>query len=139
MQRLRCHSAVTTGCCLWSCGLRSITCSDYSALLEAVRARMAETGITYATLDHIAGTSAGYAQKILGPRPVKTFGPVSMSLILGALALKVTLSVDKEAEERMRPRWVPRETGPVHLVCHAGRGRAAPGEATDSISTLAAI
>ena len=118
--------------------MRSITCSDYAALLAAVRARMAETGITYATLDHIAGTSAGYAQKILGPRPVKTFGPVSMSLILGALALKVTLSVDEEAEERMRPRWVPRETGPVHLVCHAGRGRAAPGDVAGEFAAAAA-
>jgi hypothetical protein len=40
---------------------------------------------------------------------------------------------------RVWHRWVPKETGSPHLVRHAGRGRAAPGEAQDSISAVAAI
>jgi len=46
--------------------------------------------------------------KILGPRPVKKFGPVSWS-IFEALGLRVVVEVDPEAVERMRDRWVPRQ------------------------------
>jgi hypothetical protein len=118
--------------------LLAIECRSYADLLAAVRERMAELQLSHLSVDELSGVQVGYSSKIIGPRPSRTFGPVSFS-IFGALALRVTVEVDEEQAERMRHRWVPKETGSPHLVRHAGRGRAAPGEAQDSISAVAAI
>jgi hypothetical protein len=112
--------------------VRAQTVTDYAGLLEVIRRRMAELELTYELLDHLAGTQQGYSNKILGPTPCKTLGPISFAAIVGALALKVTVSVDKIQAERMQRRWVPRRVRPV-------MARRALSEAQDSISAAAAI
>jgi hypothetical protein len=82
---------------------------SYDDLLAVLRARMHELNITFDCLDHISGLQSNYSAKLLGARPVKTLGPVSLGAVLGSLALRITVSVDHEAEARLRHRWVPRE------------------------------
>jgi hypothetical protein len=125
--------------------LRAILITDYESLIAAVRARIAEIGISYSTLDFLAGTQVGYSAKILGPTPSKSFGPVSLGCILGALGVRLVLKPDPEAEARMRPRWVRKHPGISHMVTTVGRGRAAAearkraAAAADSISVPPAI
>jgi hypothetical protein len=111
--------------------LRATSVTDYAGLLEVIRRRMAELELTYELLDHLAGTQQGYANKILGPNPSKTLGRVSFASIVGALALKVTVSVDKVQAERMRGRWTPRRVRP------AMASRAGSATAGESISPAA--
>jgi hypothetical protein len=113
--------------------------TDYGDLVAAVRARLAEVGISGATLDELAGVPARYSQKIIGPRPSKTFGPASLGSIPGALGLRLVIEPDPEQERRMAHRWTPRQTSPAHPVHHAGRGRNGTGEAADSLPVSAAI
>ena len=63
--------------------MRATSVTNYTGLLDAVRARMAQLELTYEILDHLSGVQVGYSSKILGPRPVKAFGPVSLGAIHG--------------------------------------------------------
>jgi hypothetical protein len=80
-------------------------------LVQLVRDRRDELGITHETIDHIAGCAAGYTSKLLAPEPMKNFGPMSLRTVLGALALgiaRVEIVEDPEAAARVRGRWKPR-------------------------------
>jgi hypothetical protein len=88
--------------------LRTTSISDYAALLNVVRRRKAELNLSYELLDELAGTQSGYSVKILGPNPSRCFGPISLGAIMGALGLRLTVSVDKIQTERMVHRWTPR-------------------------------
>lgn len=92
-------------------------------MLACIRARIAECGITYDTLDFLAGLTRGHANKLLGPTPSKGIGKVSFGCILSALALKITIEPDPEQEAKMRARWIPRQ---VALPVRAEMGPIAP-------------
>jgi hypothetical protein len=84
-------------------------------MLDIIRARVDELGITYATLDAVAGLPDGYAGKLLAPRPLRRAGPIALSLILGALGYGVQLFHDEEALAKVRRRFVKRKKSkPVH-------------------------
>jgi hypothetical protein len=88
--------------------LRTTSIPDYAALLDVARRRRAELNISYETLDALSGVQPGYSVKILGPNPSRCFGPVSLGCILSAMALRITIAVDRDAAERMAHRWTPR-------------------------------
>ncbi len=87
--------------------------SSYDALIEAIRARKAELGLSDATVDSISGLALGHTGKLLGPAQVKTLGKVSMGLMLQALGLVLIVAEDPEQTERMRAQYVQRESGSV--------------------------
>ncbi len=89
--------------------------SEYDDLRAIARARMAELGISFETLDAVSGVCAGYSAKILGPHPCKRFGPVSLPAILGALGIKLVAFEDPEALARVQSRLVKRNE---HKVRH---------------------
>jgi hypothetical protein len=78
-------------------------------MLALIRARIDELGITYATLDAIAGLPDGYAGKLLADRPLRRAGPLALSLILGALGYGVQLFEDEDALRKVRRRFVKRK------------------------------
>ena len=88
---------------------RVITTPD--ELLDMLRRRRDELGITHETIDHITGWASGWAGKVLSPEPIKGLGEKSLSLVLDALALgiaRIEFVEDPQLADRMRHRWMKR-------------------------------
>jgi hypothetical protein len=73
------------------------------------RKRIASLGITFETTDTIAGLPAGYTAKLLGPEPMRRFGPVALEALMGATGLKLLAVEDAEALARVKGRYVQRQ------------------------------
>ena len=90
---------------------------DYDGLIAALRARMAELGVTNETIGAIAGLAGGYVGKLLAPSQIKNLGPLSLGLMLQSLGLKLIVVEDTETTAKMRPRWTQREKAlPLAMV-----------------------
>ncbi|BBF92666.1 helix-turn-helix domain-containing protein [Blastochloris tepida] len=63
--------------------------SDYRALVQCLRDRKDDLGISLLELDERSGLQVGYSGKLLGAGMVRTLGPLSMGLMLGALGLEL--------------------------------------------------
>jgi hypothetical protein len=90
-------------------------CRTLEQLVEILRERRDELGLTNEVLEALSGISDGYAAKLLSARPIKRLGPMSLGAILGALALKVgtiTIEHDETAAAVMAPQWSPRRGRP---------------------------
>src|SRR6516162_10049792 len=72
------------------------------------RERIASLGITFETADTIAGLPAGYTAKLLGPEPMRRFGPVALEALMGATGLMLIAVEDPDALARVQKRFVPR-------------------------------
>jgi hypothetical protein len=70
------------------------------------RARIAELGVSYDTVDAVAGLSTGYVAKVMCG--AKRLGRVSAPLIASALGLRFGVYDDPAALDRVRSRLVPR-------------------------------
>lgn len=70
---------------------------DYDGLVAALRARVAEFGVSAETIDDLAGIATRYTSKLLAPIPIKGLGRVSLGPMLGALGLKIIVVEDTEA------------------------------------------
>jgi hypothetical protein len=103
--------------------------SGYAGLIGAIRARINELGITFSTVDQIAGWCDSYSTKLLAPpaksshRPAaRTLGPMSFGTLLGAVGLKLLVTVDEEATARLKrngdfmPRKYRRHAKPLGIV-----------------------
>jgi len=77
-------------------------------LRELFRQRIASLGITYETADLISGLPSGYSAKLLGPQPIRRFGPVAFESLLGACGIKLVAVEDTEAMARVKARLVAR-------------------------------
>lgn len=71
----------------------------YEDLHDAMRARAEALQISRVQLDEIAGTQPGYIAKLLAPKPIRKLGPMSLTAILGALALELWVVGDDRALE----------------------------------------
>jgi hypothetical protein len=78
-------------------------------VLAAMRARRDELGITFETLDAIAGWPCRYGSKLFSPEPVKNLGWQSLGLGLGALGTMLIMIEDEEQIRRVQDRWIRRE------------------------------
>jgi hypothetical protein len=83
--------------------------SDYDGLVESVRERLDEMGMTRLELDHLSGMQSGYSGKILGPGRVKIFGMKSLGDTLGAIGCKLALIEDPTQTAKILARMTPRE------------------------------
>jgi hypothetical protein len=82
---------------------------DADELVALLRARKAALQISDVTIDELAGFQQGYVGKLLGVGRIKTLGAMSLSALLGVLALKLVVVVDEEQEARMKRRWLRRD------------------------------
>lgn len=82
---------------------------DYDQLIAALRARVAELGVSLETVEGVAGLPERYAIKLLAPIPVKGVGRASLGPMLGALGLKIVVVEDAEALARVARRLVRKE------------------------------
>lgn len=93
--------------------------SGYQELLDALRARKAELGLSDAMIDMLSGLAAGHTGKLLGPAQVKILGPVSMGLMLQTLGLVLIVAEDAEQTAKMKRKYARRSEGNVRENNHA--------------------
>jgi hypothetical protein len=77
--------------------------------------RRDELDLAHTTIDAISGLADGYTSKILAPDPIRNFGPESLAVILGALALRIVrveIVEDPQAAALVSGRWTPRKRRP---------------------------
>jgi hypothetical protein len=86
---------------------------SYAELIDALKQRTAELGVTMETVDHVAGLPLRYCSKLLAPVPVRSIGATSLGPLLGALGLRIAVIVDEEQFERIRNRLTPRKAPPL--------------------------
>src|ERR1700722_17017448 len=78
-------------------------------ILDVCRARRDELNLSHETIDHLAGFPAGYTSKLLAPVPIRGISYMSLSGLLGALALALVVVEDSIQREKVEDRWVPRK------------------------------
>jgi hypothetical protein len=94
--------------------------SDYSGFIGALRQRAADLNLAGEAIDDLSGLPSRYAQKLLGPRPIRRLGAASFGPVLGALAVRGVLVEDKTALDKVRRQTEPRQNqyvrdGAVHV------------------------
>lgn len=101
------------------------TVQDYDGLVAALRNRAGELGLTFELIDLVAGFTARYASKVLGPSKTKNIGRMSFDALLGTLGLKVVLIEDPEALAKVQGRFQERHSSKAQ-----GSGEARLGKMT---------
>jgi hypothetical protein len=84
-------------------------CRDYEDLVQALRARQDEIGLSNHLLDELAGFTEGHTDKLIGPSRTKTLGSFSLQTLLDALGLSFVIVEDLDKVRRMESRWEQRQ------------------------------
>jgi hypothetical protein len=87
-------------------------------LVEVLRARKAELGLSNAFIEQALHMTDGGCDKILGPSRTKGMSVYVMFDLVELLGGRLVFQVDPATEARMRNRWERRAEGQAH-----GRGR----------------
>jgi hypothetical protein len=82
--------------------LGEIAC--YADLHQLMRARCDELELTRASLDRLARLPAGYAAKLLCPKPMKRLSDETLGFAMPALGMKLVVVEDLQALETLRAR-----------------------------------
>jgi hypothetical protein len=90
--------------------------SSYEAMLAVIRQRVQELAINGERFDEYAGLPRGYLSKLIGARPVRRLGLVSLAPVMNALGLKGLLAIDEAATQRLRDRLPPRNSSYVRAA-----------------------
>jgi hypothetical protein len=86
---------------------------SYAELVAALRSRRDQLGVCHECIDEVSGLPNGYASKVFVQPPMRRLGQVSLGLMLAALGLKLSVTEDPEALDRVRrklwkrKRWTP--------------------------------
>ena len=83
------------------------TCRTADDLRAILRTRFAELGVSFETVNHIAGLPTRYTAKVLGLQPTRRFGQISLTALLGAAGIKLVAFEDTEALARVQGRLAP--------------------------------
>lgn len=89
------------------------TVTDYNGLLAALRLRANELQVAGETLDDVCGLPTRYVAKLLGPKPVRRIGMLSLGSLLGALGLALAVVEDAETMQRYGDRLTKRNGSAV--------------------------
>jgi hypothetical protein len=76
--------------------------TDYQALWNAMRGRVAELRITMLELDGLSEACDGYSAKILGPSQLKSFGKKSLGRMLTGTGTYLLLVEDPKATAKIK-------------------------------------
>lgn len=87
------------------------TVSPPAVLRRLLRNRIVELGITYATVDHVAGFPQRYTAKLLCEPPVRRLTMQTLLTLLDTLALVPAFQSNDIALDKLRRRhdWIPRQ------------------------------
>ena len=79
--------------------------TDYSGLVAALRERAIARKIAVSgEVNEVAGLPSGYVEKLIGPRPVRRLGIISLGPLLAVLGIKLAVIEDPEALARYGSR-----------------------------------
>jgi hypothetical protein len=68
----------------------------YAETCDALATRMIELNVQQLALDEKCGLASGHTGKLLGPKPRKFYGPVSLDLHLEVLGLRIVIEPDPD-------------------------------------------
>jgi hypothetical protein len=85
---------------------------EYADLLELIRARIAELGISLEMANEIAGLPDGYISTLLCGR--RKLGVLSLGCVMSALGLAIVVAADDAQTLKIRPRLVLRRQSLPH-------------------------
>ena len=83
--------------------------TNHEELVAALYARKQALGVSDQVLDAISGLSPGHVSKLIGPGRERGLSQVSLSALLGSLALKLLVVEDEAQASIMRSRWEGRD------------------------------
>jgi hypothetical protein len=81
--------------------------SGYDGAINAIRARIAETGMNYARIDELSGLTEGHTGKLVGDAQIYRITLQTLLAIMATLGLRFDVAVDAPQEALMRPHWQP--------------------------------
>jgi hypothetical protein len=85
-------------------------------LRRLIRKRIVELGITYSTVDSVAGLPSRYCSKLLCEPPLRNLTVPTLILLFGALGLRLASDEATVAKLRQRHDWMPRRLdGPQYM------------------------
>ena len=84
-------------------------CRGADDLRAILRARFTELGVSFETVDHVAGLPTRYTAKVLGLQPTRNFGQISLDALLGAAGLMLIAVADDTALARIKGQLTQRE------------------------------
>jgi hypothetical protein len=88
--------------------------TDYDALIDRLRQRVAEIGLSNRVLDELTGLGEGSSAKYLSDLRLKHFSAVSVLRIAKVLGVKSVMIIDPMLVEKMKPHWEARDGRRVH-------------------------
>jgi hypothetical protein len=83
---------------------------SFQDLADALRAVQLHRQVSNAALEHAAGVCSGFVDKYLGPSRGKRLSETSLTLLMGALGVRLRVEID---EDQVRQRWEKRDGGAV--------------------------
>lgn len=81
------------------------TFHDYDGLVEGMKARMREVGMTNAKLDEVTGFADGYSAKLLGDSQVRQFTLYSFLTMSRVLGIEAVFVVNPALAKDAREHW----------------------------------
>ena len=103
---------------------------SHADLIEALRARKNELGLSNRLCDDLGGLTSGHTDKVLGPTGTRGLTPLTLDVFLEMFAVEIVLRPNLEAARRMESRWEQREAGkvapPASVMSKALLDKAAP-------------
>jgi hypothetical protein len=97
---------------------------NYDDLIKAFRERQAALGVTNERLDELSGLPSGYVGKLFGQAQMKKLAPyIALGVLLEALGLRLTVTIDEETTAKMQGRWGQRERPLQHHASRRGIGK----------------
>jgi hypothetical protein len=91
---------------------------EYADLLELIRARIRELGISHEMAGQIAGLPDGYISTLLCGR--KKLGVLSLGCVMSALGLAIVITADDAQTLKIRPRLTLRRQSLPHAKPASG-------------------
>jgi hypothetical protein len=86
--------------------------NSMTGVLDAIRARRDELNLSHEAIDALCGFPGGYTSKLLAPVPIRGVSHMSLTAILGALALGFVVVEDPGQRQKIEGRWQPRKRAP---------------------------
>jgi hypothetical protein len=80
-----------------------------TGVLDAIRARRDELNLSHEAIDALCGFPSGYTSKLLAPVPIRGVSHVSLTAIMGALAMALVAVEDPGQRQIIEGRWQPRK------------------------------
>lgn len=85
-----------------------LTATDYSGMVEAMRALKAHLELSNGTVDALCGWTNGHCDKLLGPTSVRAFSPKTFNDMLWVLAARITITLDLDRLQEMAEHYEKR-------------------------------